>query len=126
MIIDTCVFIYLALQPDKITKKAKKALAENSLYISEITFLELGFLIKKGRISIPCTLAEFSDLVMEAHSINILCLTAEIIEQAMAFSDSMNMDPADRIISATAVAHRTELITADKNLRKNDQVQTVW
>ncbi|MCI5191011.1 MAG: type II toxin-antitoxin system VapC family toxin, partial [Candidatus Electrothrix sp. AS4_5] len=38
----------------------------------------------------------------------------------------VNNDPADRIISATAVISESQLVTSDRNLLKAGQVPTLW
>ncbi len=50
----------------------------------------------------------------------------EIAELSANLPDEINQDPADRIICATSIITNTELITADKNLRKSKLVNTIW
>ena len=126
LVLDTCVFIWLGLSPEEISKRAASAIEEDEITISDITFLELGFLVKKGRLSLPCELSEFTDLVMDAHGIVVTGLTGDIVQRAMGLPDDVNQDPADRIISATAICGGWQLATADKNLRKSKSVPTIW
>ena len=37
-----------------------------------------------------------------------------------------NKDPADRIISATAVVEKARLVTSDKILRRSKQIAIIW
>jgi PIN domain nuclease of toxin-antitoxin system len=39
---------------------------------------------------------------------------------------SLQADPADRIIAATAIAHRAKLLSADALLRRLAAVEVVW
>jgi PIN domain nuclease of toxin-antitoxin system len=38
----------------------------------------------------------------------------------------INKDPADRIISATAVVEKAKLVTSDKAIRNFRKIATVW
>ena len=126
LVLDTCVFIWLGLSPETISKRAAAAMEANDLVMSDITFLELGFLVKKGRLVLPCDLADFADLVIEAHDLTALPITGAIVQEAMSLPDDVNADPADRIISATALQRGCELATADKNLIRSTAVPTIW
>jgi predicted nucleic acid-binding protein len=42
----------------------------------------------------------------------------------MSFKD--NLDPADRIIAATAKFHNGKLVTSDGKLRKLKGLKTIW
>jgi PIN domain nuclease of toxin-antitoxin system len=126
IILDTCVFIWLGIQPDKISKSAKSVIHSNPLAISDITFLEIGYLVKKKKLELSCSGEEFSKLVLQAHDIEVLPLTPEVVETALNFGEEINNDPVDRIICATALAHDAKLVTSDKNILANQVIQTVW
>ncbi|GAB4440928.1 MAG: hypothetical protein Kow0031_22880 [Anaerolineae bacterium] len=40
--------------------------------------------------------------------------------------DSVNKDPADRLIVATALVEQAVLVTADENLRQSEAITTLW
>ena len=126
IILDTCVFIWLGLQQEKLTPDAISAIQSNSLSIADITFLELGYLVRKKRLNISCTVSDFANLVVDAHDIDVISITPEIVETALGFPEEVNNDPADRIISATAVLHESRLVTCDRNLLKAEQIPTIW
>lgn len=50
----------------------------------------------------------------------------EIAELSDNFDNTINKDPADRIISATSVIHNAQLVTADQNLISSYSVNTLW
>jgi PIN domain nuclease of toxin-antitoxin system len=58
-------------------------------------------------------------------AMTVLPITAEIAElsQSAVFSHG---DPADRLIAATALAHRAALITADEKLRVIPNLRCIW
>ena len=130
IILDTCAIIYDALVEDQLTTLATKELARadqnNALIVSDISFLELAMLVKKGKLEINSKVSEFINLYLQSRNISVIPMSPEIAELAMSFDASINNDPADRIISATSIIHNARLITSDKNLRKSELIDTIW
>lgn len=93
---------------------ADKALSEDRLAISTMSFWELALLTAKGRLrSLKSTSERPSELI--ATGVRELPLTGDIAILA-AELEGLNGDPADRIIAATAIAHDATLVTADEKL----------
>ena len=126
VILDACAFIWLGLQRNKLSPTAIAAIETSRLAIASITFLEIGYLIRKKRISVSCSGSDFTNLVVEANDIEVIPLTPEIVELALSFPKEVNNDPADRIISATTIIRDANLITSDSNLLSFDDVPTIW
>ncbi|CAB1079053.1 hypothetical protein D1AOALGA4SA_6769 [Olavius algarvensis Delta 1 endosymbiont] len=53
-------------------------------------------------------------------------INPQIAELSTELFSTTNKDPADRIISATAVIENANLVTSDKILRRSKKVQTIW
>ena len=124
--LDTCAIIWRALLPKELSKKAKAAIDSNELIVSDISFWEIAMFIKTGRIRIGIDCAEFIKLFLESYTVTIKSISQSIADVAVNFDDSINKDPADRIISATSIVEHAPLITKDTNLRKSKIVQTIW
>jgi PIN domain nuclease of toxin-antitoxin system len=91
-----------------------KALREDRLAISTITFWELAMLTAKGRLrSLKSASERRSEL--SATGVREIPLTGDIAILA-AELEGLDGDPADRIIAATAIAHDATLVTADQKL----------
>lgn len=130
IILDTCAFIWDALNHPKLTLTAKTAIKNaeltNTLMICDITLWEVAMLVKKGRLKIDTTAQAFSNLALQARDIGIYSITTDIAELSVNFDQSINDDPADRLIAATSVLHNAVIITADNNLRKSSLIETLW
>jgi len=126
ILLDTHVLIWLALTPGKLSKTASTRISEGPLAISAITFLEIGHLLRKGRLKISASLTEFVNSLIETYEIEVIPLTPEIVQTSIDLLPEINADPADRIIAATALFHKATLVTKDKNLRKAREISTIW
>ncbi|MGA9042890.1 MAG: type II toxin-antitoxin system VapC family toxin [Terriglobales bacterium] len=129
ILLDTHVVIWLALEPDKISKKATSAIdrsrqAGEGVAISDMTLLEIAIIESKRRIQLNPSLETFLAEV-EARFV-VMPITGRICAQAIALPSSYPKDPADRIIGSTALVHGSFLITADHNIRRSKAIQTIW
>jgi len=117
ILLDTHAAIWLAIDQGlgkQSQRMADKALAEDRLAISAISFWELAMLIAKRRLR-ALKSANEQRMKLLAAGIRELPLTGEIAILA-AELENLHGDPADRIIAATAIAHDAMLMTADANL----------
>jgi PIN domain nuclease of toxin-antitoxin system len=130
IVLDTCAIIWDALNKKQLTSKAKKAIQhaddQNSLLISDISLWEIAMLIKRGRLEVSITAANFLNLYLQSRNISVIPISPEIADVSVNFSKEINSDPADRLIAATTIIHKAHLVTADKNLLKNELIPTLW
>ncbi len=128
--VDTHVIIWDALKPELLSKKAKSELKHanrnDGIIICDISLWEIAMMINKKRIEIDIPYLEFIDLVKTLNNYIFQEITPEIADLSTNLPLDINSDPADRIISATALVSNTPLITADKNLRKSKNLNTIW
>ena len=115
ILLDTHIVVWLALEPDRLSKPAKEAIRaariEGGLAIAAITLLELAWLAEKGRVETTLT---------------VLPITPEIAARAVSFPDSYPKDPQDRLIGATALVEGIQLVTHDKLIEKSGMIPIVW
>jgi len=117
LLLDTHIWLWSTLQPEKISPRVAKALTnqENELWLSPISVWELNLLHGKGRVKGPDDVP-----LWVARSVEELRLTEAplTIEVALAVSalDLPHGDPADHFLAATAKVFDLTLITADRNL----------
>lgn len=130
ILLDTCAIIWDALDQGKLTDKAKAAIKKadehNALIISDISIWEISMLIKRSRVEVATTAANFINLFLESRNISVISISPEIAELSTNFGSEINNDPADRIITATSIIHNAQLITADLNLRQSELIDTIW
>ena len=128
ILLDTHIVIWLAFEPNKLSKRAKEAIraarVEGGLAIAGITLVELAWLAENGRVE--TTLSVESLVRLCASKMTVLPITPEIAARAVCFPDSYPKDPQDRLIGATALVEAIELVTHDKLIKKSGEVPVIW
>lgn len=128
ILLDTHVLVWIALEPKKLSKKARTAIVEArescGAAISAISLWELAWLADNGRIQVSGTVEGF---VREcASKVVILPITPEIAAHAVQLPAIYPRDPQDRLIGSTAIVEGIPLVTADANIRRSRAVSTIW
>ena len=127
--LDTQVMVFDVLEPRRLSRRAKQALAEGSesrsLACSDICLWEMAMLVARGKIDARGAPSAFISDLLQARYIRTLPITPEIavLSQSDAFRHG---DPADRLVAATALEYGVPLVTADAELRKLRGLKTVW
>jgi PIN domain nuclease of toxin-antitoxin system len=129
IVVDTDVVLWLALEPDRISRKAGTVIEEarhsgQGLAISDMTLLEIAVIESKRRIQLSTSLETFLTEV-ESRFV-VLPITGRVCVRAMRLPNTYPKDPADRIIGATALVEGASLITADADIRKSKALRTIW
>jgi PIN domain nuclease of toxin-antitoxin system len=118
ILLDTHAALWFAMDNGLLGKRSQRtidrALEDDQLAVSVISFWEITLLIAKRRVRSIDSAAETRDFILRA-GIGELPLTGEIAVLAGEL-DSLHGDPADRFIAATAIRHDATLVTADEKL----------
>lgn len=128
ILLDTHVLLWISSDPQKLSKNAREAIREArenaSLAVATITLWELAWLAQNGRLVISSSPENF---VMEAVSRVVLKpMTPQIVALAARLPASFPKDPADRVITATAILEGIPLVTADQRIRDAGIVEIIW
>ena len=123
LLVDTHIWIWSKLEPQRIGKRATKELSSgsNQLWLSPVSVWETLALMQKGRIRVADPL---SWVERAASHLREAPLTQEIVRAGFALS-LPHSDPADRFLAATAKVLKLTLVTADQRLLGLGEIATL-
>ena len=129
LLLDTHVVLWLALEPSRLSKRARAAIetarqSSQGLAICDITLLEITTLHRKGRIQLNAGLQAF--LCEIETRFTVLPISSRACVAAVSLPGNYPSDPADRIIGATALAEGLTLLSADDAIRRSKVLTTLW
>jgi PIN domain nuclease of toxin-antitoxin system len=92
------------------------ARATGEAFVSVISVWETALLVRKKRLDLPISVERWVQQALRLPGIRLLTLTPAIAIESVALPDSLNRDPSDRIIVASARIENLRLLTRDKDI----------
>lgn len=130
ILLDTHAWIWWVSNPEVLSKQArqilKKAAIDKSVYVSCISTWEVSMLVKKGRLKLSMQTEDWIRKSENLSFMNFVPIDNLILLRSVGLSDKIGSDPADRIITATAMSLGARLVTKDSTLRKSKILETIW
>lgn len=117
LLLDTHIWIWTRLQPDRLTSSVVKALEdpENELWLSPLSIWELSNLVDKGRIVLDRGFEDWVATAMSKFPLREAPVTCEVALETRRVQ-LPHRDPVDRFLAATAKVFGLTLVTADERL----------
>ena len=127
LLLDTHAFVWLASDQSKLSSTGLKAIQENAerLYISSISAMEIGILVKHRRLRLPVSPEDFIERALYQHGIQEIPVNREIALASTKLPEIHN-DPFDRLLIATAVIKVCVLLSKDKMIPQYQTVKVLW
>lgn len=121
LLLDTHVWIWSLLEPDRIKPSTQRELQrkENELWLSPVSVWEALVLHRKGRLALEPDPIVWVEIALKEVPMQEATLTFTVA----ALSEKLHMkrkDPADRFLAATACAYGLVLVTADVSFGTNN------
>ena len=128
IIVDTHIFIWDILGSSQLSDKMLSIMDDNqdNLYISSITYWEVGMLVGKRRLTLNVPVDKFCKVGVRKRKYEVLDITPQIAQTVSQYANAINRDPADRIIAATTMVHNAILLTEDNNLKGFEFLKTSY
>lgn len=102
-----------------------RAAEGQQVFLPAISLREAQMLHSKKRLELPLPFADWLRRASAPGTVRILPLNAEVVIALERLPRGFRGDPADRLIAATARAHRLPLATRDEYIRKSRAVR-IW
>ncbi len=126
-LLDTHVFIWWLIEPDRVSTKAAAILGEGaSLYLASVSIWETLVLARKRRLSLAPDPVTWVRAALRQSPVSVAPLDMEVAIRSEQLTGFRRKDPAARFVVATALVHGWDLVTADKAMRSYRQVKTIW
>jgi PIN domain nuclease of toxin-antitoxin system len=127
VVIDTHVILWWSTERHLVSERAAQTIANaDELAVADISWWELAWLARRGRITVGVPLASWLDRL--AKLVRTAPVTPRIAATAVALPATFPGDPADRLIYATAAENGWALVTKDAAMRRatDGPVDVVW
>lgn len=126
ILLDTCVLLWMASEPDRLSGPARQLLLKNAdaLFVSSISAFEIAVKARKKKLVLSLDPLRWFQRALEHHGIEEIVLNGELLVQSAQLPLHHN-DPCDRIIVATAQIHGLKVLTPDPLIRQYD-TQVAW
>jgi PIN domain nuclease of toxin-antitoxin system len=120
--------LYHAVEsPSELTDAGRQVLEDpaNDLLISAITVWEFGLHAERGRVQFVGVDA-WVDAALASIGVRVVPIDVSIVRRTFMLDGFDRKDPADRIITATALVEGAVLVTRDEWIVKWSEVRTLW
>lgn len=128
IVLDTHALLWWALDPEQLSSAAAAAVREMELrggYASAISIWELAIKVKRGKLQLPISIAEFARRIERGSVVELVAVDTETWLRSASL-DWEHRDPADRIVVATALLKQVPILTKDEAIRSFTGVTHVW
>ena len=113
-LLDTCAWIFLLTDPDRLSKQQKEAIldSQNQIHLSVISAWEMSIKIVKGKLELPKSLDEliFESCIKDGYVILDLDIFSVLNSKKL---PPYHQDPFDRMLIPQAINNDLTVITID-------------
>jgi len=125
IVLDTSTLLYWTLDPTQLSLKARQAIEQaEKILISSISIWEIALKVKRHKLILPLTMADYVDRLQRLETLEILPVDVQTWLANLELPWE-HRDPADRTIVALATHFGCPLITPDQAIA-DYYSQTIW
>ncbi len=126
ILLDTCTFLWLALDDPKLSENARRLFTDpgNEVYLSVVSAWEMTIKYSAGRLVLPKPPSELIAQWREKRDIVSLPLeeVAAVYESRL---PRLHGDPFDRLLICQSIVHGMAMLTPDTEITKYP-IHTLW
>lgn len=127
IVLDTHAWLWWVSDPTKLGRAGRREIQRASrIGVPVICALEVAVSSVRGRLSLDRPPLEWLQAALALPRVEALALTPAIAVRAAELPASFPGDPADRLITASAMLHSAMLITRDERIQAFEGVRCVW
>lgn len=129
-LVDTHVFLFILISPQKISKNARNILLDSKQekLVSTVTFWEISLKYQLGKLHLKGVLPDQMPAIAKEAGFEVLNLTAETASSFYQLPKINNGDPFDRMLAWQTISNNCSLLTKDRDFTgyKDYGLKTVW
>ena len=130
LLLDTHALLWALISPDKLSKKAARAIEspDNEIYVSTLSLWEISIKFNLGKIALdPITPADLPDAI-ERTGFQLLAPSADEYASFYQLPRHAHKDPFDRMLIWQSLQHSFTLVTKDGNIEAYQSLglETLW
>lgn len=129
-LLDTHVWIWWHMNPDRLSSRVHQIIADPAQYeellLSAISPWEFCKLLEKGRLGISCDPEVWIERALGMPRLRLVPLTPALAYRSTVLPPPFHQDPADQIIVATAREENAVILTKDRMLLDYASVNSIW
>lgn len=116
-LLDTCAFLWLSQQPDKLSAEAKAHInaSESELFVSDVSVCEVTLKHATGKLPLPDVPRVWIPEKFAHHRLFSVPLTHAAIYRSGELPRN-HADPFDRLLAAQAIEEQMTLLSPDSSL----------
>lgn len=130
IVLDTHALIWWIAQPDLLSPAARARIDRETegagIHVSAISCWEIALLVRKQRLALTLDVADWIAKTEALPFVQFVPVDNRIALRSNALPGDLHDDPADRLITATALTLGATLITKDARLHAYPHVETLW
>lgn len=129
--LDTHALVWWVAEPKRIPSRARRAIDSavrdgESLAVSSICLWEIAMLVERRRLAFTVDADTWLQNLQALPMLAFQPVDNTVALRSVRLPGFPHRDPADRIITATAIGLNATLVTGDARLRKYSPVTTLW
>lgn len=117
VVLDTCTFIWLALEPGRLSSSARAVFDDRNVqpHLSMVSVLEIALKHRAGKLPLPLNPSDWIPSRRSFFQLKEIPLTEAVIYRSHALSAAHD-DPFDRLLAATAIEAGATILSPDAQL----------
>ncbi len=130
IVLDTHVWLWWISNPENLSSRAEQAIAQavkqKGVIISSISTWEIALLVARERLALTIDVRDWIRKTEGLPFVRFMPVDNTIALRSVSLPGLFHQDPADRIITATAMTMGIPLVTRDNKILSYPHVQTIW
>jgi PIN domain nuclease of toxin-antitoxin system len=124
LLFDTHAFLWWVQDDPKLTRRARRAIADEDCALSLASCWEMAIKVRLGKLEVPVPVERFIQKQVELNGFSLLPISLEHASRVAALPFH-HRDPFDRLLAGQALFEEMSIVSADPIFRKYG-IKRVW